>query len=94
MELPRHVLGRAGTCHLFFSFQFLPLWTGLSTLGNNTFTVFHGGGGGGGGCPRMDHVHSLIATVGMSVLQDPSLALLRHAKPCRRWGFVGGLRSF
>lgn len=47
MELPRHVLGRAGTCHLFFSFQFLPLWTGLSTLGNNTFTVFHGGRGGG-----------------------------------------------
>lgn len=41
MEL-RHVLGRAGTFHLFFSFQFLPLWTGLSTLGNNM---------GGGGVP-------------------------------------------
>lgn len=45
MEL-RHVLGRAGTFHLFFSFQFLPLWTGLSTLGNNM------GGGGSQDGPR------------------------------------------
>lgn len=31
---PCHMLGRAGTCHLFFfPFQFLPLGLGLSTLG-------------------------------------------------------------
>lgn len=36
---------------------------------------------------------ALMLQLGMSVLQFPSLVLLEHVKPCRKWGFVGGLRS-
>lgn len=65
---PCHVLGRAGTCHLFFFFfpiQFLPLELGLSPLGLFHYYNLQRRG------PRTDPTHILIATIRMSVLQYP-----------------------
>lgn len=82
------MLGRAGTYHIclfFFSpIPIYPLGMGLSTFGLLHYYILHRH-------RPQDEPHSQPYWDECSLI--PRLALLEHAEPCRRWGFMGGLRS-